>query len=75
MAYEFPPTIRALIEENLAHGRYDSVDQVLEAALHVLSDYHASIADIRSGMNDFDEGRSEPLGDAMNDVRSQLGLR
>ncbi len=74
MPYEFPPDIRTLIDKYLATGQYASEDQVLEAALHVLSDYHATVADIRAGMEDYAQGRAEPLSQAMGDVRQQLGF-
>lgn len=75
MAFDFSPEIRHLIDQNLATGVYTSEEDVLQAALHVLSDYHATIADIRQGMDDYDQGRGESLSDAMADVRRQLGAK
>ena len=69
----FPPEIRHLIDQNMATGLYGSEEEVLEAALHALSDYHATIADIRQGMSDYKQGRGEPLSKAMQDVRQQMG--
>jgi hypothetical protein len=40
-----------------------------------LSDYHATIADIRQGMLDYEQGRGEPLSQAMTDIRQQLSSR
>ena len=74
MPYEFPPDIRTLIDQYMATGQYASEDQVLQAALHVLSDYHTTVADIRAGMEDYAQGRAEPLSQAMKDVRQQLGF-
>jgi Arc/MetJ-type ribon-helix-helix transcriptional regulator len=73
MSYAFPPQIQELIDQNLATGMYSSEDEVLEAALHTLSDYHATIADVRQGMIDYEQGRGEPLPQAMSDIRRQLG--
>jgi hypothetical protein len=75
MSYSFPPEIRKLIAENLATGIYASEEDVLTAALHALSDYHAAIADIRQGMLDYEQGRGEPLSQAMTDIRHQLSSR
>jgi Arc/MetJ-type ribon-helix-helix transcriptional regulator len=75
MSYAFPPEIKHLIDQNLATGMYSSEDQVLQAALHMLSDYHATVADIRQGMSDFESGRGESLQQAMADIRQQLGSR
>ena len=74
MSYEFPPDIRALVDRNLAIGGYTTDDQVLEAALNALSDYHQTISDLREGMKDYADGRSQPLEEAFQDVRSQLGF-
>jgi hypothetical protein len=40
----------------------------------VLSDYNATVADIRQGMADYEQGRGVPLAAAMADVRRQLGF-
>ena len=75
MSYSFPPAIRELIAQNLATGMYASEDDVLAAALHALSDYHETIADIRQGMIDYEKGLGKPLHEAMADVRRQLSSR
>ena len=75
MSYPFPPEIKQLIDQNMATGIYSDENDVLEAALHVLSGYHATIGDIRQGVQDYEQGRSEPLADAMADIRRQLGNR
>lgn len=72
MSYSFPPEIRDLINRNMATGEYASEEAVLQAALHVLSDYHATVADIRQGLVDYERGLGEPLADAFADVRRQL---
>ena len=72
MSYAFPPDIRQLINQSLATSIYQSEDHVLEAALHVLSDYHACISDVRQGMIDYEQGLGELLRDAVADVREQL---
>jgi Arc/MetJ-type ribon-helix-helix transcriptional regulator len=72
MSYAFPPEIRQLIDQSLATGVYSSEEDVLQAALYVLGDYHATIADIRQGMSDYAAGHGEPLSEAMADVRQQL---
>ena len=75
MPYAFPPEIKQLIDQNMATGMYASEEDVLQAALHALSDYHAAIADIRQGMVDYEQGRGEPLSEAMADIRRQLGAK
>jgi Arc/MetJ-type ribon-helix-helix transcriptional regulator len=73
MSYAFPPEIKQLIDQNLATGMYGSEEDVLRAALHSLSDYHATIVDIRQGRLDYEQGRGKPLAEAMADIRQQLG--
>jgi hypothetical protein len=68
----FSPEIKHLIDQNMATGEYASEEAVLQAALHVLSDYHATIADIRQGMKDYQLGLGESLADAIADIRQQL---
>jgi len=73
MSYAFPPEIKQLIDQNLATGMYATEEDVLQAALHVLSDYHATIADVCQGLNDYENGRGQGLSDAMADIRKELG--
>ncbi len=73
MESAFSPEVRNLIDLNLSTGLYASDDDVLQAALHVLSDYHATIADVRQGIVDYEKGLGEPLSEAMADIRKQLG--
>jgi len=75
MSYASPPYIRKLIDQNMATGLYASEEHVLQAALHVLSDYNATIADIRQGLVDYEHGRGEPLSEAIAGIRHQLGPR
>jgi hypothetical protein len=72
MSYDFPPVIKSLVDQNMALGVYSSEDHLLEAALHVLSDYNATVADIRQGISDYEQGNAENLSDAMADIRAQL---
>jgi hypothetical protein len=75
MSYAFPPQIKNLIDQNMATGLYACEEDVLQAALHVLSDYNATVADIRQGMSDYQQGGGESLSQAMADIRQQLGPR
>jgi hypothetical protein len=74
MSYAFPPEIKQLIDQNMATGLYSSEEDLLQAALHVLSNYNATVADSRQGMADYEQGRGVPLAEAMADIRRQLGV-
>ena len=72
-SYSFPqPEIRQLIDQNMATGLYASEDDLVQAALHMLSDDHATIADIRTGMSDYQNERGMPLAEAFTSIRQQL---
>ena len=73
MSYAFPNEIKQLMDQNMATGNYSSEDDVLQAALHVLSDFNATIADIRYGIGDYEQGKGEQLSQAIGDIRRQLG--
>ncbi len=75
MSYAFPPEIKNLIEESMATGMYSSEEDVLQAALHVLNDYNATVADIRQGISDYEHGGGQPLSEAIADIRRQLGSK
>lgn len=75
MSYNFPPEIKSLVDQNMAIGSYASEDHLLAAALHVLSDYHATVADVRQGISEYEHGEAEPLSAALTDIREQLRSR
>jgi Arc/MetJ-type ribon-helix-helix transcriptional regulator len=71
----YSPEIQRMIDENLSTGFYSSPEEVIHAALHALSTYHATIADVRQGLIDYDQGTGQPLSEAMADVRRELGAQ
>jgi predicted transcriptional regulator len=75
MSFVFSPEIKRLIDQNMATGLYSSEEDVLQTALHVLNDYHATIADIRLGLVDYENGRGQSLSEAMADIRKELGAQ
>jgi Arc/MetJ-type ribon-helix-helix transcriptional regulator len=75
MSYAFPPEIKQLIDQNMATGMYGSEDDVLQAALHALSDYNATVGDIRQGISDYDQGLGEPLSEALSDIRQKMDAK
>jgi len=74
MPYEFPHDVRELIDRHMATGMYASEEDALHAALHALTDYRATVADIRQGMVDYEQKRGQSLSRAMAHVRWQLGF-
>ena len=73
MQYAFSPEIQRLIDESLSTGCYSSPEEVIHAALHALSTYHATVADVRQGVIDYGQDAGQPLAEAMADIRRELG--
>jgi hypothetical protein len=73
MSYNFPPEIKSLVDQNMALGMYPTEDHLLQAALHVLSDYHATVADVRQGVADFEHGHFQDISETFGEIRTQLG--
>jgi Arc/MetJ-type ribon-helix-helix transcriptional regulator len=71
----FSPEIQRMIDENLSTGFYASPEEVIHAALHALSAYHATIADVRQGLIDYGQGAGQPLSEAVADIRRELGAK
>jgi hypothetical protein len=52
----------------------DSSGHVSQPMPSELDDFQADVAAIHEGMDDFANGRYEPLAQAMREIRAQLGL-
>ena len=75
MSYAFPPEIKQLIDKNMATGIYGSEDDVLQAALLALSEYNATVGDIRQGVSDYNQGLGESLSEAILDIRQKMDMK
>ena len=62
------------VREKLATGLYESVEQVLSAALRALDEEERTIAAIAEGYEDFLAGRHEPWEKADAEFRKKHGL-
>jgi hypothetical protein len=49
-----------------------SEDDNLEPNIFVDVEYQSTIADVHQGMIDYEQGRGEPLSEAMADIKGQL---
>ena len=74
MPHDFSTTLKDLIDQQLATGKYSDEEDVLLHALHALQDYNESVADIQEGMNDEAAGRLRPLDEVDSDIRQKLGF-
>lgn len=60
MSYPFPPDVAALVQQQMATGRFDSEDQVLREALERLAEDaiedDGDLAAILEGLEEIDQG-------------------
>lgn len=70
MPYPFPPELATAVHEQLATGEYASEDELLLKALQALKDRNESLAAIREGIDDFENGRFQDVRGLANRVRA-----
>ena len=65
MAYQFPPDVAQLINEQMSGNAYSSEDEVLRHALLIFREVKARqeqlVADVRKGIEQADQGLARPL--------------
>lgn len=54
-------------------GEADSIEELVHQWRHD-AEYLATVADIRQGINDYDEGQAEPIDNAFQEIRLKLGI-
>ncbi len=73
--YKFPASVSELIEKQLASGRYQSEDEVLEAALLRLDDESDDWPAVKEAIEALDAGdNGVSLDDAFQEVRRRHSL-
>lgn len=74
-AYKFPPSVSELIEKQLATGRYQSEDEVLEAALQRLDDELDDWPAVKEALEALDAGdKGFSLDEAFQEVRDRHSM-
>jgi antitoxin ParD1/3/4 len=82
MAYQFPPDVEKLLQEQMAVGDYRSEDDVLRDALKalyerrraVLEEDPAVVEGIRRGLADMKAGRSRPFEEFNAEFRAKRNI-
>lgn len=69
MAYQFPPDLKELVNQQLATGQYGSEDDVLRDALKALKWRSAETAAIAEGIEDMEAGRYRSLDEVDAELR------
>jgi predicted transcriptional regulator len=76
MHIELPPDLAPFVEQEFATGRYATREDVVVQALCLLRDERqAAIAGIKQGLEDASAGRTQPLGEALTDIRNEFSVR
>ena len=76
---ELTPQQQQFVDAQVAAGNFSEPAEVVDAAMELLRqtaqrEYDETVQDIRQGLKDFEDGNVQPLAEAMDDIRSELGL-
>ena len=76
---ELTPQQQQFVDAQVAAGNFSEPAEVVQAGLDLLRrgaqrEYDETVQDIRQGLKDYEAGKSQPLAEAMEDIRSELGL-
>jgi putative addiction module CopG family antidote len=75
MSETFPEDLRQFVQHELASGHYGSTRELLVEGLRLLQrDRAEAVRGIRSGLDDVEAGRLQPLAEAFEDLRNELGV-
>jgi putative addiction module CopG family antidote len=74
MAISLTPELDRQVQEKLASGMYQSVDDLLRAALRALDHEEQNIAAIAESNADFEAGRYESWEESDEEFRKQRGI-
>ncbi len=76
MQIELSPELEPFVEQEFATGRYASRDEVVVQALRCLrEERQEAVAGIRQGLDDVAAGRTQPISEAIGDIRREFGVR
>ena len=76
---ELTPQQQQFVDAQVAAGNFSKPAEVVQAALDLLQrsaqqEYDETVENIRQGLRDYEDGKAQPLAEAMDDIRSELGL-
>ena len=75
MPQTLPEDVEQFVRDELASGRYASTQQLLIEGLRLLQrDRAEAVEGIQSGLDDMEAGRFQPLDEAFDDLRGELGI-
>ncbi|MCA9040009.1 MAG: hypothetical protein KDA65_06675 [Planctomycetaceae bacterium] len=75
MATEISQELEKFVEQEISLGRFSDRNAVIEHALRLLQrDREEAVAGILAGLADVAAGRTQPLAEAFDDLRNELGI-
>jgi putative addiction module CopG family antidote len=75
MSVDIPSDLQPFVDQQVKLGCYASEQQVVAAAIRLLqADREEAVAGIQAGLADAAAGKMQPLDEAMDDLRRELGL-
>ena len=75
MQIDIPTDLESFVEQEFATGRYATREEVVVQALCWLrEERQQAVSGIRQGLSDAAAGRTQPLAEALADIRKELGV-
>ncbi len=75
MAIEINAELEQFVEQEVTQGRFSDSAAVVEHALRLLlRDREEAIEGIKAGLADVAAGRTQPLDQAFDELRTELGI-
>lgn len=75
MHVTLPPDLEPFVDRELAAGRYTSGEQLVVHALRWFkAEREQAVAGIKEGLVDAAVGRTQPLSEALADIRKEFGV-
>ena len=76
MQIDLPPELEPFVEQEFASGRYATREEVVVQAVRWLRNERLeAVSGIKQGLDDMAAGRTQPLAEAIADVRKEFGVR
>lgn len=75
MEISIPPDLQSFVEQEFATGMYGSREEVILQAVSWLREERSqALAGIKEGLEDVAAGRTKPLKQAFDEMRSKLSI-
>ena len=78
--FELNPSQQRFVEAQVATGRFSDSSEVIQAGIDLLRreaeqrEYDETVADVRQGIKDYEQGKGQSVSEAFSDIRRSIGL-